>query len=102
MFSRNFGEKHIRNPIDPRNFSKLFAHTLKKAGFKHIRFHDLRHLCASLMLTARVAMKVTSEILGHSSIGITMDLYTHVLTDMKKDAANKIGNEILGIKSDIK
>lgn len=53
------------------------------------------------MLTAGVAMKVTSEILGHSSIGITMDLYTHVLIDMKKDAADKIGNEILGIKDDI-
>lgn len=61
----------------------------------------MRHLCASLMLTAGVAMKVTSEILGHSSIGITMDLYTHVLIDMKKDAADKIGNEILGIKDDI-
>lgn len=43
-------------------------------------------------------IKGTAEILGHSNIGITMDLYTHVLTDMKKDAANKIGNGIFGIK----
>lgn len=88
---RNNGE-----PIDPRYFSKQFTQTIKKAGLKHIRFHDLRHSCASLMLTAGVPMKVASQILGHSSIGITADLYTHVLTDLKKDAAVKISSKIFG------
>lgn len=83
-------------PIDPRNFSKAFAYLLKKKGFKHIRFHDLRHSCATHMLNAGVPLKVASQILGHSTIGITADLYTHVITDMKKEAANKISNEIFG------
>jgi integrase len=78
--------------LNPSYFSKQFAQTIKNAGLKHVRFHDLRHSCASLMLTAGVPMKVASQILGHSSIGITADLYTHVITDLKKDAADKIGN----------
>jgi integrase len=82
--------------LNPSYFSKQFAQTIKNAGLKHIRFHDLRHSCASLMLTAGVPMKVASQILGHSSIGITADLYTHVITDLKKDAAAKVGSEIFG------
>lgn len=80
--------------ISPSFFSKKFSNVIKKVGLKHIRFHDLRHTCASLMLSAGVQMKVASEILGHSSIGITADLYTHVITDLKKEAALKIGREI--------
>ena len=86
--------------IDPRNFSKMFAKTLKDAGFKHIRFHDLRHSAASLYLLAGVPLKVTSQILGHSNIGITGDLYQHVVIDMKKDAADKVGNILYGKQED--
>lgn len=78
--------------IDPRSFSKKFARILDKHGLKHIRFHDLRHSAATLMLSAGVQMKVASQILGHSSISITADLYQHVLSDMKKDAVNKVEN----------
>ncbi|WP_370871624.1 tyrosine-type recombinase/integrase [Pectinatus haikarae] len=46
---------------------------------KETSFHDLRHSCASLMLNSGVPMKIASQILGHNSIGITADLYTHVL-----------------------
>ena len=52
--------------------------------------------CATLMLRASVPMKVASQILGHSSIGITADLYTHVLEDMKKEAAFRVGQEVFG------
>ncbi|MHC1694149.1 MAG: tyrosine-type recombinase/integrase [Eubacteriales bacterium] len=78
--------------IDPRSFSKKFARLLNKHNLKHIRFHDLRHSAATLMLSAGVQMKVASQILGHSSISITADLYQHVLSDMKKDAVNKVEN----------
>lgn len=88
--------------IDPRNFSKMFAKTLKTAGIKHVRFHDLRHSAASLMLAANVPMKVASQILGHSSISITADLYQHVISDLKKDAADKIGSMLYGKKTDQK
>lgn len=74
--------------IKPRGLSKAFADLLKKHNLKHIRFHDLRHTAASLMLQEGIAMKVISDILGHSSISITADLYSHVLDDMKKEAAN--------------
>jgi integrase len=79
-------------PINPKNFSKKFANILKKYKLKHIRFHDLRHSYASLMLVSGNSLKVTSELLGHSTISLTADTYTHVIDDLKKEAANKIDN----------
>jgi integrase len=52
----------------------------------HIRFHDLRHTAATLLLLAGVHPKVVSEMLGHASIAITLDLYSHVLPDMQREA----------------
>jgi integrase len=56
----------------------------------HIRFHDLRHTCATLLLAERVNPKVVSELLGHSSVAITLDIYAHVLPDMQQDAVTAI------------
>ena len=55
-----------------------------------IRIHDLRHTNASLMLKQGVSMKVASERLGHSKIGITMDLYSHIYEEQQREAASKI------------
>ncbi len=85
-------------PIPPKSFTHRFKVFLKKNGFRPIRFHDLRHSCASLMLKSGVELKTASAILGHSSIGITADLYTHVLEDTKKAAAERIGQELFGNK----
>ena len=63
---------------------------------KPIRFHDLRHSCASIMLTSGVAMKTASQILGHSTIGITADLYMHVTDSNLKQAAQQVRDEIFG------
>lgn len=82
--------------IKPKYFSKNFTNMIKSKNLKPIRFHDLRHSCASLMLTSGVAMKTASQILGHSSISITADLYTHVTQDNKRIAAIKIGNKLFG------
>ncbi len=84
--------------IRPVLFSKNFANLIERNKLKKIRFHDLRHSCASLMLNSGVAMKTASQILGHSSITITADLYTHVLEDTKKAAAMQIGRELFGDK----
>lgn len=65
-----------------RQFSLLLEH----AGLPHIRFHDLRHSCATLLLKMKVPPKVVQEILGHSSIVITMDTYGHVLPGMQEEA----------------
>ena len=85
-------------PIRPVYFSKNFAKVIAKNGMKHIRFHDLRHSCASLMLKSGVAMKTASQILGHSTISVTADLYTHVLQETKKEAALQVGLELFGPK----
>lgn len=78
--------------VNPRNFTKAFSNMLEAKKLKKIRFHDLRHTCASLMLTADVPLKTVSQILGHSSISITADLYTHVVDKNKQQAAEKVKN----------
>jgi integrase len=63
---------------------------LGKTSLPLIRFHDLRHTHASQMLAAGVHPKVASERLGHSTIGITLDLYSHVMPGMQADAAEQV------------
>jgi integrase len=64
-----------------------FKPLLKRSGLPQIRFHDLRHTCATLLLLKNVNPKVVSEMLGHSSIAITLDTYSHVLPNMQNEAA---------------
>lgn len=78
------------SPINPTTFSQSFGRTLKRNQLPHIRFHDLRHTNATMMLKQKVSAKVASERLGHSTIGITLDLYSHVLKEMQEEAANKL------------
>jgi len=75
----------IINPSNLRNRS--FARLLKRAGLPpDTRFHDLRHTCATLLLSRNVNPKIVSEMLGHSSIAITLDTYSHVLPTMQESA----------------
>jgi integrase len=74
-------------PINPDTFSTAWSRLLVRAGLPHVRFHDLRHAHATLMLLQGVHPKVVSERLGHSSIGITLDIYSHVLPEMQAEAA---------------
>jgi integrase len=60
-----------------------FKPLLKRAGLLQIRFHDLRHTCATLLL----GMNVNPKMLGHASIAITLDTYSHVLPNMQSEAA---------------
>ena len=73
-------------PYTPDVVSRAFGLAARKAGMRGLRFHDLRHTHASLMLAAGVHLKVVSERLGHSGIGITGDLYSHVLPGLQKEA----------------
>ncbi|MBO8183643.1 MAG: tyrosine-type recombinase/integrase [Archaeoglobus sp.] len=81
-------------PINPSTYSHIFARILKKHGLEHIRFHDLRHFNATIMLKYNVPVKVASKRLGHSTTAITQDIYQHVLTDMDKEAAEKLNNAL--------
>jgi integrase len=89
VFSRVNGE-----PLDPGVVSHTFAKVLKKAGLPHIRFHDLRHTHATLLLKDGIHPKIVSERLGHASIAITLDTYSHVLPGLQERAAERFDNLI--------
>jgi integrase len=84
----------LGTPMDPSNMYKDFKDALKKAGLPDIRFHDLRHTAATLMLQQGIHPKIVQERLGHSNISLTMDTYSHVLPSMQEEAAEKM-DEIL-------
>jgi integrase len=73
-------------PIDPGVLSHDFSRIAKQAGLGGVRFHDLRHTFASLMLMRGAKPKVISEALGHSSVAFTMDTYSHIISGMQEDA----------------
>ena len=83
----------IINPSNLRNRS--FAPLLAKAGLPRITFHDLRHTCASLLFQRNVHPKFVQELLGHASVAITLDTYSHMLPGMGGEAASAMG-EALG------
>ena len=77
---------HEGQPIDAGVLSHAFGKIAKRASLENVRFHDLRHTFASLMLLSGAQPKVVSEALGHSSVAFTMDVYSHILPDMQEDA----------------
>jgi integrase len=70
--------------------SKQFADVLRRADLPRIRFHDLRHTAATLMLGQGVHPKVASEMLGHATVSVTLDLYSHVTETMQRGAAEAL------------
>jgi len=73
-------------PIDPCVLTHAFTRIAKQASLESVRFHDLRHTFASLMLLRGAKPKVISEALGHSSVAFTMDVYSHIIEGMQSDA----------------
>lgn len=78
-------------PIYPEYLSQMLTKLQDKAQLPKCRFHDLRHLCASIMLLQGINVKVAQERLGHKDITTTMNIYSHVLPSSARDAAEKIG-----------
>ena len=98
-------KKHPGNPFmfpspktgtmfDPDSFRHTHDKILKAIGAEHIRFHDLRHTFATLSLKNGVDVKTLSGALGHYDAGFTLSTYTHATEEMKRDAADTIGNVI--------
>lgn len=81
-------------PVSPRNALRSFKRLTKNAGLPEIRFHDIRHTHATLLLLAEVNPKIVAERLGHSKVSITLDTYSHVLPNMQKGVADKLSNII--------
>lgn len=82
--------------IKPNYITQHFALVLKKKGMRHIRFHDLRHSCASLLLANGVSMKEVQEWLGHSDYSTTANIYSHLEYSSKVSSANTM-NEVINI-----
>lgn len=80
----------IGTPLDPRNVTREFQAMLKATGVSRVRFHDLRHTAATLLLAQGVDPRTIMETLGHSQISLTMNTYAHVLPTLQADAAAKL------------
>jgi integrase len=79
----------VGTPINPSNLRKRsFAPLLQKAGLPRLRFHDLRHTCATLLLSKNIHPKYVQELLGHATVSITLDTYSHVLPGMGNQVAD--------------
>ncbi len=89
----------IGTPIEPTSVNKHFARLVAEAGVPYQRFHDQRHWCATLLLAQKVPPRVVMEILGHTQISTTMDLYGHVLDEDRREAADLMGR-LLGRSDD--
>ncbi|NNJ12003.1 site-specific integrase [Chloroflexales bacterium ZM16-3] len=77
----------VGTAIEPSDLSRAFKQVLKRAGLpERLRFHDLRHACATMLIVMGVHPRVVMEILGHSQIGTTMNIYAHVLPRVQRDA----------------
>jgi integrase len=82
-------------PLQPDRLTHEFVRLLAKhRSLPRVRFHDLRHSHATHLLASGVHPKVAQERLGHSNVGITLDLYSHVLPGMQEDAAAKVDASI--------
>jgi integrase len=100
VYKKELGEKWEENdllfpsklgtPLHPSNLFIVYKELLKETGLPLIRFHDLRHTAATLLLQQGVHPKIVQERLGHSNIAMTLDIYSHVLPSMQEDAALKM------------
>ena len=79
-------------PIEPRNLVRSFVALCDRAGLRRIRFHDLRHSCATLLYAQGVEPGTIQVILGHSSITITMGVYVGIMRQVQQDAVDRMGD----------
>ena len=79
-------------PLDPRRLQYQFAQYLRKHKIKNFNFHQLRHKFATCCLEQKMDIKVLSEILGHSSVSVTLNYYVHPDLDYKRRQLNKFAD----------
>ena len=80
--------------MQPTGLTHAWVKAIRNTALPRFRFHDLRHAHATHLLASGVHPKVASERLGHSKVGITLDLYSHVLPGMQEDAAARVDNAL--------
>jgi len=86
----------VGTPVIPRNLMRSFYRLIEKAKLPKIRFHDLRHTHATLLLSQGVNPKIVAERLGHADVRITLDTYSHLLPSMQKETAQNFGKIMFG------
>lgn len=97
VFAKEYGELRTRRdllgqPLQANNLGERSLDRLaKKANVRRIKFHGLRHTCATLLLGAGEPVHVVAQRLGHADVGITLNIYAHVLPDMQQSAAARLG-----------
>jgi integrase len=96
-----FGDA-LGNPISETRFRKALKNVLTQAKLPTIRLHDLRHTMATLMLAAGEHPKVVAERLGHSTVNLTLDTYSHVLPGLQEAAAERLASSLAKAKADAK
>ncbi|MFF3911624.1 tyrosine-type recombinase/integrase [Streptomyces sp. NPDC001848] len=84
--------------MEPRNFTREFDRRCERAGVRRIRVHDTRHTCASLLAALDVHPRIAMQILRHSEIAVTMEVYTHVPSAETRRALRKLGKALGGSK----
>ncbi|HEY9408959.1 MAG TPA: tyrosine-type recombinase/integrase [Jiangellaceae bacterium] len=89
----------IGSAIDPRNFNRSFMRRAEIAGVRRIRVHDTRHTCGTLLAALDVHPRVAMQILRHSKIDVTMEVYTHVPSELTRRALKKLGDSLDGLAS---
>ena len=102
LFKKSYNHKYdeyvfvddIGDLINPDIISNRFRTLLRKNHLKHIRFHDLRHSCASLLVASKVPMKNIQEWLGHSNFNTTADVYSHLDYSSKYESANALSKAL--------
>lgn len=78
--------------IDPRNFTRMFAELCDRAGVRRVDLDDLRHTCVTLLLQLGVPPQVVMQIVGHSTLDMTMRGYGHVSLDAQRTALGQLGD----------
>lgn len=86
VFSTSLG-----NAIDPRNFNRSFKRRCRLAGVREVRVHDTRHTCGTLLAALDVHPRVAMQIVRHSKIAVTMEIYTHAPTAKTIEALRQLG-----------
>lgn len=89
VFTTRYG-----TPFEPRNFNRRFMDRSARAGVRRIRLHDTRHTCGSLLAALDVHPRVAMQILRHSKIAVTMEVYTHVPSEATRRALRKLGKHL--------
>jgi len=80
----------IGKPMDPSDMTGRFKDLVIRTGFPRVRFHDLRHSHATMLLKQGIHPKIVQERLGHQTIGMAMDKYSHVIKGMQREAVDKL------------